>query len=46
MDRERLERRLTEAIERGEISEEEARYEMRVNDRINAFYDFEEEGMR
>jgi hypothetical protein len=34
-DRERLERRLTEAIERGEISEQEARAEMRA---------YEEEG--
>lgn len=32
MDKERLERRLTEAIERGEISEKEAREEMRAYD--------------
>ena len=33
IDRERLERKLTEAIERGEISEKEAREEMRAFDR-------------
>ena len=43
MDRERLERRLTEAIERGEISEQEARYEMRVNERENRFYGDDED---
>mgnify|MGYP003595990264 CR=1 FL=1 len=43
MDRDKLEQRLTEAINRGEISEQEARYEMRVNDSMNAFYGDDEE---